>query len=187
MAVMHRVTSGLLAAVLSAIVVGAASLHFREQSPPPATLAGRPAPLDRATIEQRVEPLLNAHLRVNRFSGVVLASQGKTLVAKAYGHANVEWQIPNTTTTKFRIGSITEQFTSMLVMQLRERGIRRCIATACCPPQRSTDVDAVQGRLRIRVGGTSQCRTSSAATASWRTRAESTAFRAQSFACRTRT
>ena len=34
MAVMHRVTSGLFAAVLSAMVVGAASLHFREQSPP---------------------------------------------------------------------------------------------------------------------------------------------------------
>ena len=48
MAVMHRVTSGPFAAVLSAMVVGAASLHFREQSPPPAALAGRPAPLDRA-------------------------------------------------------------------------------------------------------------------------------------------
>ena len=30
MAVTHRVTSGLFAAMLSAIVVGAASLHFRE-------------------------------------------------------------------------------------------------------------------------------------------------------------
>ena len=48
MAVMHRVTSGLFAAMLSAMVVGAASLHFREQSPPRATLAGRPPPLDRA-------------------------------------------------------------------------------------------------------------------------------------------
>ena len=34
-----------------AFVVGAASLHFREQSPPPA-LAGRPAPLDRASLER---------------------------------------------------------------------------------------------------------------------------------------
>jgi CubicO group peptidase (beta-lactamase class C family) len=139
MAVMHRVTSGLFAAVLSAIVVGAASLHFREQSPPPAALAGRPAPLDRATIEQRVDELLNAHTKVNRFSGAVLiASQGKPLVAKGYGHANVEWQIPNTTTTKFRIGSITKQFTSMLVMQLRERGRIKledslCLYVSPCP------------------------------------------------------
>jgi hypothetical protein len=60
MGVMHRVTSGLFAAVLSAIVVGAASLHFREQSPPPAALAGRPAPLNRVTLEQRVDPALRA-------------------------------------------------------------------------------------------------------------------------------
>ena len=138
MAVTHRVTSGLFAAMLSAIVVGAASLHFREQSPPPA-LAGLPAPLDRATLERRVDELLNAHMKVNRFSGAALiASQGKPLVAKGYGYANVEWRIPNTTTTKFRIGSITKQFTSMLVMQLRERGRIRledsvCLYVSPCP------------------------------------------------------
>jgi CubicO group peptidase (beta-lactamase class C family) len=139
MASMHRVTSSLFAAALSAIVVGAASLHFHEQSPPPAAVAGRPAPLDRASIEQRVDALLNAHVTVNRFSGaVLLASQGKPLVAKGYGYANVEWQIPNTTTTKFRIGSITKQFTSMLVMQLRERGRIKledsvCLYVSPCP------------------------------------------------------
>src|SRR5919106_335056 len=139
MAVTHRVTSGLFAAMLSAIVVGAASLHVREQSPPPATLAGRPAPLDRATLEHRVDELLKAHIKVNRFSGAVLiATQGKPLVAKGYGYANVEWQIPNTTTTKFRIGSITKQFTSMIVMQLREQGKIKledsmCLYVTPCP------------------------------------------------------
>ena len=73
MAVMYRMTSGLFAAVLSVIVVGAASVHFRGQSPP---LARRPAPLDRATLERRVDELLKAHMKVNRFSGAVLiASQ----------------------------------------------------------------------------------------------------------------
>jgi CubicO group peptidase (beta-lactamase class C family) len=139
MAIIHRVTSGLCAAVLSAIAVGAASLHFREQSPPTETLARRPAPLDRATLERRVDELLNAHMKVNRFSGAVLiASQGTPLVAKGYGYASVEWQIPNTTTTKFRIGSITKQFTSMLVMQLRERGRIKledsvCLYVSPCP------------------------------------------------------
>jgi CubicO group peptidase (beta-lactamase class C family) len=99
---MRPLSSGLLAAVLSAIVVGAASVHFRGRSPTPAApLAGRPAPLDPATIEQRVDELLNAHKKANGFSGTVLiASQGKPLVAKGYGYANAEWQIPNTTTTK---------------------------------------------------------------------------------------
>ena len=53
---------------------------------------------------------------------VLLARDGKPLVAKGYGYANLEWQIPNTPDTKFRIGSITKQFTSMLIMQLREAG-----------------------------------------------------------------
>jgi CubicO group peptidase (beta-lactamase class C family) len=69
---------------------------------------------------------------VNDFSGsILLASKGQPLVAKGYGYANREWQIANTPQTKFRIGSITKQFTSMLVMQLRERGKIRLEASIC--------------------------------------------------------
>ena len=34
----------------------------------------------------------------------------------------MEWNIPNTTDTKFRVGSVTKQFTAMLIMQLVEEG-----------------------------------------------------------------
>ena len=58
-----------------------------------------------------------------RFSGAVLvAERGKPLVAKAYGLANAEHQVLNTTKTKFRIGSVTKQFTAAAVMMLQERG-----------------------------------------------------------------
>ena len=33
----------------------------------------------------------------------------------------MEWDIPNSYDTKFRLGSITKQFTSMLIMQLVEK------------------------------------------------------------------
>ena len=57
------------------------------------------------------------------FSGAVLVARGETvLFSKAYGLANVEWNIPNTTTTKFRIGSVTKQFTAAAVLLLEERG-----------------------------------------------------------------
>jgi CubicO group peptidase (beta-lactamase class C family) len=57
------------------------------------------------------------------FSGAILvAERGKPLVAKAYGLANAEHQVPNTTRTKFRIGSVTKQFTAAAVMMLQERG-----------------------------------------------------------------
>jgi CubicO group peptidase (beta-lactamase class C family) len=61
---------------------------------------------------------LNGH-----FSGAVLvARNGKPLVAKAYGLANAEHQVPNTTKTKFRIGSVTKQFTAVAIMMLQDRG-----------------------------------------------------------------
>jgi len=57
------------------------------------------------------------------FSGTVLvAANGKVLFKKGYGMANIEWNIPNEPNTKFRIGSITKQFTSMLILQLVEQG-----------------------------------------------------------------
>jgi CubicO group peptidase (beta-lactamase class C family) len=106
----------------------------------PATAQAAAAPtLDRAALERKVDELLNAHAKVNNFSGTVLiAKDGKTLVAKGYGYANIEWQIPNTPETKFRLGSITKQFTSMLIMQLREQGRLKledsvCVYVAPCP------------------------------------------------------
>ena len=113
---------------------------------PPAALAQAPAvtpiapaPLDKATLEKKIDELVNAHVNVHGFSGsVLLAKDGKPLVSKGYGFANVEWQIPNTTATKFRIGSITKQFTSMIVMQLREQGKIKledsvCLYVSPCP------------------------------------------------------
>jgi CubicO group peptidase (beta-lactamase class C family) len=94
------------------------------QSPAPATpvIPAKPAALTAVALATKIDELLNAHVTVNDFSGsVLLAREGKPLVAKGYGYANVEWKIPNTPSTKFRIGSITKQFTSMLIMQLREQ------------------------------------------------------------------
>lgn len=58
-----------------------------------------------------------------RFSGSILVvKHAKPLVAKAYGLANAEHQIPNTTKTKFRIGSLTKQFTATAIMMLQDQG-----------------------------------------------------------------
>jgi hypothetical protein len=35
---------------------------------------------------------------------------------KVYGLANVEWTVPNSPTTEFRIGSLTKQFTATAIM-----------------------------------------------------------------------
>ena len=105
----------------------------------PALTPAKPAPMDAATLERKVDELFNGHAAVSGFSGaVLLASEGKPLVSKGYGYANAEWQIPNTPQTKFRIGSVTKQFTSMMVMQLREQGKIKledsvCVYVTPCP------------------------------------------------------
>jgi CubicO group peptidase (beta-lactamase class C family) len=57
------------------------------------------------------------------FSGSALvARDGKALFSKGYGKANEELDVANTPQTKFRIGSITKQFTAAAIMLLQERG-----------------------------------------------------------------
>src|SRR5262245_19040925 len=51
-----------------------------------------------------------------------VVENGKVIVKQGYGMANMEWGIPNTPDTKFRLGSITKQFTAMLTLQLVEQG-----------------------------------------------------------------
>ncbi len=59
----------------------------------------------------------------NQFMGTVLVEQnGRVLLDKAYGFANLEWKIANTPDTKFRLGSITKQFTAAAIPILEERG-----------------------------------------------------------------
>jgi CubicO group peptidase (beta-lactamase class C family) len=53
---------------------------------------------------------------------VLVAQEGKVLLDKGYGFANLEWEIPNTPTTKFRLGSVTKQFTAASILLLEERG-----------------------------------------------------------------
>ena len=58
------------------------------------------------------------------FSGTALiARDGEIWFERAYGLASREWNIPNTTDTKFRLASVSKQFCSMLVMQLVQEGV----------------------------------------------------------------
>ena len=71
----------------------------------------------------KVDEYIAGHMKVSHFSGsVLIARDGKVLVSKGYGLANREWEIPNTPQTKFRLGSITKQFTAAAVLLLEERG-----------------------------------------------------------------
>jgi CubicO group peptidase (beta-lactamase class C family) len=72
---------------------------------------------------QMADARIQTYVSKNQFSGTVLvARDGKPVFRKAYGLANREWNIPNTVDTKFRLGSITKQFTATLILHLAEQG-----------------------------------------------------------------
>ena len=43
--------------------------------------------------------------------------------ARGYGMASLEYQVPNSPQTRFRLGSVTKQFTAAAILQLQERGL----------------------------------------------------------------
>jgi len=71
----------------------------------------------------KVGQLLDKYAAYHQLNGAVLvAREGKVIFKKGYGYANFEWDIPNATDTKFRLASVTKQFTAMLILQLSENG-----------------------------------------------------------------
>lgn len=72
---------------------------------------------------EKIEELVSTYEEYGKFNGSVLVSdQGKVIYKKGFGMANMEWDIPNKANTKHRLGSITKQFTAMLILQLVAEG-----------------------------------------------------------------
>ncbi len=58
------------------------------------------------------------------YMGAVLVAEGdQILLDQAWGSANLEWDIDNSNDTRFRIGSVTKQFTAVSILLLQERGL----------------------------------------------------------------
>jgi CubicO group peptidase (beta-lactamase class C family) len=82
---------------------------------------------DSVALPEDLAPALAKHMasaaEKDNFSGsIVVTKNGQALLCEGYGFANREHEIRNTPQTKFRIGSVTKQFTAMAVMILQERG-----------------------------------------------------------------
>jgi len=70
-----------------------------------------------------MDQVIQSYVDSNQFMGAVLVARGdEVLLSKGYGFANLEWKIPNTPETEFRLGSITKQFTAASVLLLEEQG-----------------------------------------------------------------
>jgi CubicO group peptidase (beta-lactamase class C family) len=86
--------------------------------------AGHAAAQDAVPDVGRMDQVVRASADADEFSGAVLvARDGQVLLDQGYGFANREWRIPNDGDTKFRLGSLSKQFTAVAVMLLNERGL----------------------------------------------------------------
>jgi CubicO group peptidase (beta-lactamase class C family) len=70
----------------------------------------------------RTEQIIQSYVDGKKFMGSVLVARDtQILLDKGYGSADLEWNIPDSPTTKFRIGSMTKQFTAAGILLLEER------------------------------------------------------------------
>src|SRR5882724_1085759 len=70
-----------------------------------------------------IDEIMHLRFAASDFNGAVLvARDGQIIYEHAFGLANREWDIPNDVQTKFEIGSMTKQFTALLILQLVNEG-----------------------------------------------------------------
>src|SRR5581483_6837265 len=72
---------------------------------------------------QRMDEIARSYADSHKFMGSVLVAKGAHVIfQKSYGYANLEWQTPNVDDGKYRLGSITKQFTAACILLLEEQG-----------------------------------------------------------------
>jgi CubicO group peptidase (beta-lactamase class C family) len=109
-------------AVAAIFITSAIELHG---APRPATGKSNQASAARQTSPNlaRMEEVVQSYVSEKKFMGCVLVARGSNvLLNKGYGFANLEWDIPNSSAAKFRLGSVTKQFTAASILLLQERG-----------------------------------------------------------------
>lgn len=99
----------LCAAVILALLTAPPLLSARHESLRPAA--------------SQINRIMQASSVAGDFNGSVLVARaGRILYERGFGFANMEWNIPNDPGTKFEIGSMTKQFTALLILQFVNEG-----------------------------------------------------------------
>src|SRR3712207_1997504 len=86
----------------------------------PSALVAQATPTDSAAAVDRVFASWNS--RQTPGCAVGVSRGGQTILERAYGMANLEYDVPNTPTTIFEAGSVSKQFTAAAVALLAQQG-----------------------------------------------------------------
>ena len=78
----------------------------------------------RHVIEIKIDRLVSAEMSRQKIPGMAVAvvKNGEVVLAKGYGFANLEHQVPVTTHSIFNSGSVGKQFTAAAIVHIIERG-----------------------------------------------------------------
>jgi CubicO group peptidase (beta-lactamase class C family) len=99
----------------------------QSQPPTPAAIVAQAAPValpvQLGPLSQTLDSYLNDIVNAGWFQGTVLvARDGKVILSKGYGMADAAQGTPNSAQTRFRLASVTKQFTAAAIMILQARG-----------------------------------------------------------------
>ena len=101
-------TTALAAAFMSGLLAGSGAHAQQETS---------------SATSARLDAVAQAYTPNHAFMGAVLVARGDDiLLNRGYGEADLEWGLANTPNVKFRLGSLTKQFTAALILMLQEDG-----------------------------------------------------------------
>ena len=75
-------------------------------------------------ISSLIDDYASSYAKTGDFSGCILFSkEGKIIYEDCFGDANQSFDIPNQIQTKFKIGSVSKQFTATAILLLEQEGI----------------------------------------------------------------
>lgn len=108
----------------------------------PAPLVGQMAPVGQVSpgLAEQIDAYLRSLVEGGAFSGAVLvAKDGQVLLSQGYGKASYQPDLPATAQTRFRLASVTKQFTALGILILAAQGKLNpldsiCVYLADCPP-----------------------------------------------------
>jgi CubicO group peptidase (beta-lactamase class C family) len=103
--------------------ITASTIHKETSSGLRASTPSQADAADPNSTRQRLGEVASSYTKDDAFMGAVLVAKGSDiLLDKGYGKAVIEWNIPDAPDVKFRIGSMTKQFTAALVLLEQEDG-----------------------------------------------------------------
>ncbi len=80
--------------------------------------------LNSQSVTKLIDEYIDSYVKTGDFSGsVLITKQNKILYENHFGFANHSYKIENSAQTKYKIGSVSKQFTAAAILLLEEKGL----------------------------------------------------------------